>query len=275
MNKVQAEKANRLLELHRSEKILILPNIWDVLGAKLLEHLGFPAIATASASVAFSQGVDDGEVISFDEHVAILKKIAQSVKVPVTADIERGYADSEEELSKNTERLLEAGIVGINIEDSIVEGGELVSIKEQSRRLRAIRETADGLGVPLVINARTDVFLAEDYDGDRVAEAVKRSQAYREAGANCLFVVGCSGGELAELLKQVELPVNVFAHNDLPSIKELEKMGVARLSIGPALLRSSISRMKDVAETLQNYGSYDVFTEDVLSSDDVREILGI
>ena len=274
MSSDQVNKAETLLALHHSQKILILSNIWDVLGAKLIEHLGFPAVATASAAVAFSQGLDDGEHIGFNQHLGILGRIAASVDLPVTADIEKGYAAGLDELADNIKKILEAGLVGINIEDSIVEGGELFSIEAYCSRLQTVRKTAVEFGVPLVINARTDVFLNMEFEGDPVVEIIERAHAYKSAGADCLFVTGCPPQEIERIVAEAGMPINIFAGRNMPSVRKLEEMGVARLSIGPALIRSALSRMKEVAQSLQNYGAYDIFIDGVFTSDEVREIIG-
>lgn len=274
MIKEQRKKAERLLKLHHRDKILILPNIWDVLGARLLEKIGFEAVATASASIAYSQGYDDGEIISFDEHLCILERIAKSTKLPVTADIERGYADNFVDLTQNIERLIGTGIVGINIEDSLGDGGKLVPVDYQCDKIRAIRNVADKKGVPLVINARTDVYISEEFGDKKVEECIRRAAVFSDAGADCLYPIACSMDELKQLLDRIKIPINVFADQKALPLKELEDLGVARVSIGPALLKSSLTKMMDVAETLKNYGSYECFTDGILSTDEVLEIIG-
>ena len=232
----QKEKAENLLSLHKREKLLVLPNIWDVSGAKLLQSIGFDAVATASASVAFANGFDDGENIGFKEHIEILKRIASAVDIPVTADFERGYVDETGDLAGNIKELIEAGIVGINIEDSMLEGGDLLEIGENCRRIETIRETAERSGVPFVINARTDVFLAGQFEGNRTAEAIRRAASYETAGADCFYPIGCGMDELKDLLQNVRLPINVFASNNALPLAELEKLGVSRVSNRPGVV---------------------------------------
>ena len=150
----QKEKAEKFHELHHSGKMLILPNIWDALGALLLESLGYPAIATASASIAFSNGYNDGENIPFNDLLTLLKKITTSVDLPVSADIEKGYADNDIQLEENIKLLIDAGIVGINIEDTNNKTNSLQAIEYQCNKIRLIKDVAGKMGIPLFINAR-------------------------------------------------------------------------------------------------------------------------
>ena len=159
----QSEKEKQLHQLHDNNELLILPNIWNPLGAMLLEDLGYKAVATASASIAFANGIDDGEKISFDELISILKKIVKSVKIPVTADIESGYAENNSVLKENIKRLVDTGIAGINFEDSHHDEKTLFSKEAQSEKINLIRKTASEKGSNLFINARTDVFIKQNH----------------------------------------------------------------------------------------------------------------
>jgi 2-methylisocitrate lyase-like PEP mutase family enzyme len=270
-------KASRLLELHHDPKLLILPNIWDALGARLIESLGFPAVATASAAVAWSLGCRDGEVIPLRDMLGVVSRVAAAVKVPVTADIERGYADSTDQLQQTAERVIEAGAVGVNIEDSLEEAGPLRPLDEQVRRLRAVRAVADRLDVPLVINARIDAWLGGVPGGDEecLDETIARARAYLDAGADCVYPIG-----LADMARLKALhaavggaPVNVMARPGAVPLRELEAAGIARVSVGPGLIKVSLSAMERAARELLNYGSYDVLTDGIMSSDDVGGIL--
>jgi 2-methylisocitrate lyase-like PEP mutase family enzyme len=157
----QKEKAERFRELHHSGKMLVLPNIWDPLGAILLESLEYPAVATASASVAFANGYNDGEIIPFYELLALLKKIVGNVNVPVTADIESGYADNDFQLRENIELLIDTGLVGINIEDTDKKTNELQSIETQCNKIRLIKKVSGEMGIPIFINARIKRVIAQ------------------------------------------------------------------------------------------------------------------
>ena len=192
MIKSQQEKAEIFHSLHNNGKLLVLPNIWEPLGAALLEDLGYPAIATASASVALTNGYADGENIPFKEILVLFKKITAAVKIPVTADIESGYADNNVQLSENIKNLINTGIVGINIEDTNKKNKKLYSMEQQCERIRLIRSISQRAGVSLFINARTDIFLhAAEFNSEeaKMNAVIDRAKAYREAGGDCFFPV--------------------------------------------------------------------------------------
>lgn len=272
--KQQAKKAETFRELHRDPKLLVLPNIWDPLGARLLQHLGFPAVATASAAVAYSLGYNDGEVIAFDTMIDVVRRIAESVDVPLTADIERGYADSPEGVAENARAILDAGAVGINIEDSFSERGALRPVTEQCDRIRAIRAMADREGIPLVVNARTDVWLSKKDASaeEKIEEIIDRARAYLDAGADCIYPITLGDLDiLASVYAAIKAPINVYATTGAPPMRELEQAGISRLSLGPNLLKASLATMKAVALGLKNYEPYDVFTDNAMP---IPEILG-
>jgi 2-methylisocitrate lyase-like PEP mutase family enzyme len=273
---LQAAKAKRLLELHQAPQLLVLPNVWDALGARMLEGLGYPAVATASASMAYSMGYRDGQNITFDAMVEAVRRVASAVDVPVTADIEAGYAEDPEELASNMRRILEAGAVGINLEDSRMDGDLLSSIPAQQERLRAVRAMADEEGVPLVINARTDVYLRKITGSDehRLDRAIDRARAYQEAGADCFYPILLDDlAALKAIRDATGALINVYGSATTPSVRQLEDAGIARLSLGPALLKVSLTAMKEAAEALQRDGSYERFTTDVMSSDEVERFV--
>jgi 2-methylisocitrate lyase-like PEP mutase family enzyme len=275
-NKNQVRKAELLLALHHDPKLVILPNIWDPLGARLLESLGFPAVATASAAVAFSLGYDDGQRITFDAMLDVVNRVAASVEVPLTADIERGYAEDTEELADNVRRVIRVGAVGINLEDSTGERGTLFPIEVQCDRLRAARAAADLEGLPLVINARTDVFLenAHESHDDKVRETIARAKAYMDAGADCVYPITVGDTEtLKQILAEVRTPINVYASQGTAPMRELENLGVSRLSLGPWVLRASLARIKEIALALKNYDSFDVFTDDAVVGKEIKRYI--
>jgi 2-methylisocitrate lyase-like PEP mutase family enzyme len=252
-NNIQPEKGNLLNTLHHNGKLLVLPNIWDPLGAVMLESLGYPAVATASASIAFSNGYPDGEKIPFKDLLFILNKIVQSVKIPVTADIESGYAKNNAELKENIKMLLNAGIAGINFEDTNKDDKTIISIEAQCEKLDMIRNTASEMGVPLFINARTDVYLkANDLsDEEKLVETIHRGKAYKDSGADGFYPISLKKKEQIEIIiKKVGLPVNVLLLPGIPDFETLKTIGVARLSLGPGFLKTSINAMKNIAEKL-------------------------
>jgi 2-methylisocitrate lyase-like PEP mutase family enzyme len=274
--KNQSKKAEAFLALHHNPKLLVLPNIWDPLGARLLESLGYPAVATASAAIAFSLGYNDGQRITFDTMLDIVSRVAASVEVPLTADIERGYAENTEDLADNVRRVIRAGAVGVNLEDSTGERGTLFPIEAQCDRLRAARAAADLEGIPLVINARTDVFLENVYEShdDKVRETIARARAYTDAGADCVYpiIVGDTV-TLKQILTEVRTPINVYASQETAPMRELENLGVSRLSLGPWMLRASLARIRGIAEALKEYETYDVFTDDAVIGEEIKRYI--
>ncbi len=273
----QIQKAEKFLALHHEPKLLVLPNIWDPLGARLLEGLGYPAVATASAAVAYSLGYDDGQKIKFDAMLDVIERIASSVAVPMTADIERGYAEHPQEIAENIRQVMHAGAVGINFEDSSFEGGPLQPIDFQCERIQAIRNMADKEGIPLVINARIDVFMrsADISPSEKIAETISRGKAYLDAGADCLYPIGPGDVEtLKRIREETEAPINVYASKLAASMKELAAIGISRLSLGPGLIRASLTTMRNVAQQLLDYGPYDSFSaEDIMTSDEIRKYI--
>lgn len=276
-NKAQRKKAEAFLTLHHDPKLLVLPNIWDPVGARMLEGVGFPAVATASAAVAFSLGYDDGQKITFDTMLDTITRIAGAVDVPVTADVESGYARDLDDLADNIRRVIRAGAVGINLEDSTRQGGPLRDIEDQCDRLLAARAAADLEDIPLVINARIDVFMRDVGPGDRaelVKETIERAKAYTTAGADCIYPILAGDLETLELIRrEVPAPINVYGCESAAPMRDLEAAGISRLSIGPWLLKAGLTRMKEVAVALQDYGSYDVFTNGTMTTEEVRRFV--
>jgi 2-methylisocitrate lyase-like PEP mutase family enzyme len=258
--KVQAEKAERLRKLHHGPQILALPNAWDAVSARILEELHYPAIATSSAAVAFSLGYPDGQRISRSEMLDAVARITRAVRVPVTADLESGYGKTPEEIADFTRAMVAAGAVGLNFEDVTGDDESThVELGLQVKNIRAIRETSAALDVPLVINARTDIYLMPIGPADtRFERTVKRFHAYHEAGADCLFVPGlCDRKVIEKLVKTLGAPLNILASQGCPSLDELEKMGVARVSAGSSAMRAAMGAFQRVAKDWLAHGSYD------------------
>jgi len=266
----QAEKAKQLHQLHHSGKLLILPNIWDVLGAKLLEDLGYEAIATASAAVAYSNGYNDGENIPFGEVLHILKRIAGNINVPVTADIESGFAANEKELEKNMHELIETGVVGINIEDTDKQTKTLLPAEVQCRKIKLIKKISLEKDVPLFINARTDTYVHEsDFASpqEQLEETIKRGIAYKDAGADCFYPILLHNEQhIKAIIEVLQMPVNILMMPGVPELSALQQMGVARVSLGPGFFKYAVKAMQELAIKLQNNeGTKDVTNNTVTS----------
>ncbi|MEV4542772.1 isocitrate lyase/PEP mutase family protein [Micromonospora echinaurantiaca] len=227
-------RAAALRALHRPGDPLILPNAWDAGSARAVVAAGFPAVATSSAAVAESLGHTDGETTPVGEMFAAVARIARAVAVPVTADLERGYGLRPAEL---VERLLTAGAVGLNLEDSDPGTGALVDAGAQADLLAQVRAAADAAGVPVVLNARVDVFLRPaGHPAERLAEAVRRGRRYLAAGADCVYpIMLVDPGELRSFVEAVTGPVNVLARPGTLGRAGLAALGVARISHGSGL----------------------------------------
>jgi 2-methylisocitrate lyase-like PEP mutase family enzyme len=252
-------KAATLRKLHSGREILLLPNVWDVASARIIEEAGFKAIATSSAGVAFSLGYPDGQVIPRDEMLAAIARIARAVKVPVTADVESGYGPTAKDTALTARAVIDAGAVGMNLEDAASDGSpSLVELSLQLEKIRAVREIANRVRVPLVLNARTDTYLLEIGEpAKRYHETVRRLSAYRDAGADCVFVPGLSDtATIGKLVADLKCPVNILVGPGSPSVPELSKLGVARVSLGAAPMRAALGHLRHIAEELKTSGTY-------------------
>jgi 2-methylisocitrate lyase-like PEP mutase family enzyme len=272
----QKSKANAFRAMHRGEKILVLPNAWDVASARVFEEAGFGAIATTSGGVAFSLGYPDGQKISREEMLARVARIAKAVKIPVTADVESGYGGRPEDAARTAHDVIEAGAVGMNLEDAPGDGDlPLVELALQVEKIHAVREAALKTGVLLVLNARTDVYLAEvGTPENRYDEAVRRLLAFRDAGADCVFVPGLRDADtIGRIVRDVKRPLNILVGPGFPTIPELEKLGVARVSVGSAAMRATLGLVKRIAEELKSSGTYTTL-EGGIAYADVNKMLG-
>jgi 2-methylisocitrate lyase-like PEP mutase family enzyme len=255
----QQEKASSFRAMHSGKEILLLPNVWDVASARIIEEAGFGAIATTSAGIAFSLGYPDGQKISREEMLAAVARITRSVRVPVTADVEAGYGNAPEDAARTAQRVIEAGAVGLNLEDAAHEPGPpLVELPLQLEKIRAVREVADSLKVPLVLNARTDVYLLQVSDpAKRYDEAVRRLRAFHDAGADCVFLPGVrDAATIGRLVADLQCPVNILAGPGSLPVSELRKLGVARISLGSGPMRATLDLLRRLAEELQTAGTY-------------------
>ena len=255
MNDLQTS-ADTLRRLHVTGPLLVLPNAWDAGSARIFVEAGFPALATTSAGIAFALGYPDGEKISRAEMLAAVARITQRVSVPVTADMEAGFGRTPDAVAETARGVLAAGAVGMNLEDSIEE--RLLDFDLAVARVRAAREAATAAGVPLVLNARTDAFHPGTLPPDRqFAEAVRRGNAYRDAGADCVFVpfVGDSG-TIERLVKEITAPLNILGAPDAPKLKALEVLGVRRVTFGSAPMRATLGLVRRMAREWMEKGTY-------------------
>ncbi len=262
--RIQAEKARLFRKLHKGPRILALPNAWDVASARILEEAGYPAIATTSAGIAFSLGYPDGQRVSRDEMLDVVARIARAVRVPVSADMESGYGKTVKETEETTRAVIEAGAIGLNLED--VTGDDEsshVELSLQVEKIRAIGETALSAGVPLVLNARTDIYLMPMGEAaTRFERTVERLRAYREAGADCVFAPGVSDrNTISNLVQAVGAPLNILVSPRGLSLAELEKIGVARVSAGSSVMRIALGAVRSAAKLWMDTGNYNASLE--------------
>jgi len=271
----QKSKAQLLRRLHHGPRILVLPNAWDAASARIFETAGFPAIATTSGGVAVSLGFPDGENAPRAEMLAAIHRIARSVAVPVTADIEAGYGAKPRDVAATVKGVIAAGAVGINLEDGLRQSRQpLRDIDEQVERIRAAREAGSRVGVPLAINARCDVYLRKAGDeSGRLEHTVQRARAYFEAGADCIFPILAPGGAIAALAREIEGPINVMVDAETAPIAELERLGVARVSFGSGPMRAAMATARKIAQEIAQRGTYETLLRDQIPTAEINQMM--
>ena len=268
VSSIQREKAEMFLRFHQDKDILVLLNSWDIGSSKLIEACGYKAIATTSMGIAASLGYPDSQVIKLSEMIHVITGIVNGVQVPVTVDIEAGYGTNLNEIIDSVKQIISTGIVGINIEDSIDLSPELVDEMEFCERISAIRALSDSLGFHLVINARTDSFYTTSGSPqEKLKESIKRGNKYQEAGADCIFIQPVWDREtISTLVKEINAPVNILSNPGNgaglpPSVRELQDLGVARLSLGSSVMKATLALIKKIADELLQKGTYNLLSD--------------
>jgi 2-methylisocitrate lyase-like PEP mutase family enzyme/predicted thioesterase len=255
----QRAKAEAFRALHHGPEVLVLINAWDVASACLVEQAGFKATASTSAGVAFSLGYPDGQKISRTEMLGHIARMARAVDIPVSADVESGYGSSPEDAAITARAVIECGAVGMNLEDGTGDPEHpLEDLSLQVEKIRAVREAAAKTAVPLVLNARTDVYLRNFGPAEkRYDEVLRRLSAYRDAGAYCLFAPGLEDPvQIGRLVKDLRAPLNILARPGAPPIPELQSLGVARVSLGSGPMRASYGHIGKVVNEIKSSGTY-------------------
>jgi 2-methylisocitrate lyase-like PEP mutase family enzyme len=269
-----AAKAARFLARHDRRRILLLPNAWDAASARIFEDAGFEAIATTSAGVANSLGYPDGQVIPRAEMIAAIARIARAVDVPVTADLEAGYGTTPEEVAETARLAMEAGAVGMNVEDDDGRSG-MREVPQQAEIVRAVKEAAQDAGLEdFVVNARTDVLIRRRTASPAgMHEAIRRLRAYRDAGADCVFAPGVVDTAVIEqIVRGVDAPLNVLATAGTPSVAMLQRIGVARISIGSGGHRATLTAAQKIAHELLREGTFG-FTREAIPYDVLNALI--
>ncbi|WP_329001075.1 isocitrate lyase/phosphoenolpyruvate mutase family protein [Kribbella sp. NBC_00709] len=243
------ELAETLRGLHHGD-LLVLPNVWDAASAAIVAAAGFPAVATASAAISAVLGYPDGEGAPWEDMFSAAERIARAVEVPMTVDAEAGYGMRPHDV---VDRLLAIGAVGCNLEDTDHHAGGLADADKHARWLAAVRSAADHAGIPIVINARVDVFLPPNRvpESERVTEVLRRGQLYLEAGADCIYPIGMRDkADITTLVDKLPGPINGNTTDDL-GLAELRDLGVARVSYGPRFYRAALAGFEAAVQKLQ------------------------
>jgi 2-methylisocitrate lyase-like PEP mutase family enzyme len=272
----QTSLAESFRQLHHGPPILVLANCWDVASARILEAAGVPAIATSSAGVAFSRGYADGQRIAPGEMLSVVARVAKAVHVPVTADVESGYGARPEDAARTAAAVIEAGAVGMNLEDSSDESdATLVDPSLAVEKIRAARQAASRARVPLVINARTDVYLNQvGAPETRYDHALRRAAAFRDAGADCIFLPGVKDpGVIQRFVRDLQFPINILAGPGFPTIAELQRLGVARVSLGSKPMLAGLGALRRLLQELQQSGTYTAL-EGAVTYAEMQKLLG-
>jgi 2-methylisocitrate lyase-like PEP mutase family enzyme len=269
----QRDRAAAFRRLHQREAgaILVLPNAWDVMSARLVEEAGARAIATTSAGISWSLGRPDGQGLSRTEMLDAVRRIASAVRLPVTADVEGGYGKgTPDEVAETVRGVLAAGAVGVNLEDALGQSGQpLRTADDQAMRISAARAAAKAEGVDLFINARVDVYLMEvGAPETRFDEAIRRARAYVAAGADGVFVPGViDAPTIRRLAGAVGAPLNILAKPGAPSAGELHELGVARVSAGSGITSAAMALIRRAAVELLGPGTYETLRGGVSHAD--------
>lgn len=244
-----ATQFQKFKALHTANELFILPNAWDAASAALVQKCNYPAVGTSSAAVATSLGYQDGEGMPFEEYLIIIQRIAASVNIPVTIDMEMGYGKSPEGIYKNVQKLLKAGVVGINIEDSTIANGDrlLKDPKEFSGLVTLIKKKLKDDKQFLFVNVRCDTFLLNV--NDKESETAQRLRLYESAGADGIFLPFISDEDhISKAVACTSLPLNVMAIPALPDLGRLQQLGVKRVSMGPFLQKKTYNKAEELAK---------------------------
>lgn len=294
-----AQKASRLLELHHASQPLVLINAWDAASAAMVEHCGLPAIATSSAAMANALGFPDGQYLPWAQMLQAVASVCRAVKVPVTADIESGFAADVTVLETSITQIIQAGAVGVNLEDvmsanpahqntaaenadsknadPVRHGSPLFPLPEQIARIQAARRVAQAAGIHLVINARTDAYWQAGVDpAEAMRNTLERGKAYLQAGADCIFIPGLRNPEhiktVIDHLRSVhqQPAINILAGPGVPSIPELAKLGVKRVSYGSGPHRAAMGLLRRMANEAKDSGTFNALTEGAVPYEEIN-----
>lgn len=264
-----SELALRFLSLHHQERPLLLPNAWDAGSAKLLQSLGFEAIATTSSGYAATLGQVDGS-ITRDQALAHAAAIVNSTDLPVSADLEDGFAHDPDGVAETVALAIEAGLAGCSVEDFTRDRGDpIYELGHARARVAAAAEVAHRGPRTLVLTARAENHL---YDRDDLEDTIARLRAYEEAGADVLYAPGLtSAQDIGRVVQSVQRPVNVLARRGAPSVSELEELGVSRISVGGAFAFAALGTLREDALALRERGTYSFLDRSAAGAEAARK----
>jgi 2-methylisocitrate lyase-like PEP mutase family enzyme len=272
--KSQKAKAQEFQDLHRSKRLFILPNAWDVPSGRLFEDLGFPAVATSSAGMMVSLGYPDGQTIPKKEFFSAIAKIARMLSVPVSADIVAGFGSTPKQVVGAVRSVIKAGAIGVNLEDFEHSTKRLFSLESQAMKLQAVKKLVRSMGIPFVVNGRTDAFrFAEGNDEAKLKEAIRRAKAYRNAGCDCVYPMGLVEHDMIKrFVEALDCPVNVMVRKGLPTLGELDSIGVKRVSFGPAASYAIFGFLKRACQEVLEKGTFSSLTDGAISFDELNSL---
>lgn len=317
-----AQKASRLLELHHASQPLVLINAWDAASAAMVEHCGLPAIATSSAAMANALGFPDGQYLPWAQMLQAVASVCRAVKVPVTADIESGFAANVTALETSITQIIQAGAVGVNLEDvmsanpahqnaglqsadlqnsdpknaePVRHGSPLFPLPVQIARIQAARRAAHAAGIHLVINARTDSYWQAGVEpAEAMRNTLERGKAYLQAGADCIFIPGLRNPDHIRTVidylhanpapidpspadrrssEHREPAINILAGPGVPSIPELAKLGVMRVSYGSGPHRAAMGLLRRIATEAKSSGTFKALTEGAVPYEEINGLM--
>ena len=270
----QVEKAEVFRKLHNRKGVLVLPNAWDVPSARVFEDEGFPAVATSSAGMMVSLGYPDGEEIPSKEFDAAIRRIAHVLSVPLSADVVGGFGDTPEGVARSVTNVIRAGAVGINVEDFVHSAKKLLPVEKQNAKLRALIRLRQTLKIPFVINARTDALRYAPGDEDeKMEEGIRRAEAYRDLGVDCVYPMGLTDAvPISRFVRALDFPTNVMVKKGLPTVPELKRLGVARVSFGPTASYAAMGLLRRASREIREKGTFDSLIEGAITFDELNSL---
>lgn len=270
----QREKAEAFRRLHDRKDVLVLPNAWDVPSARVFEESGFPAVATSSAGMMVSLGYPDGEDMPATVFDAAVERISRVLSVPLSVDVVGGFGSTPDDAVRKVQAVLEAGAVGINIEDFVHSEKRLLPLESQVAKLKALVKLRESQEVPFFINARTDALRFAQGDEDaRMKEAIRRGVAYRDLGADCVYPMGLTEAhQISRFVDSVSFPTNVMVKKGLPPVQELRRLGVTRVSFGPSAIYAALGLLKCASEEVLGKGTYGGLVDGAITFDELNSL---